>query len=152
MTAAPAFADWLAICNVKAAYCRLLDTKQWDAWGQLFTPKCHFDTTGSGGSVVEGRATMVAFVRGTLAEAKTAHQVHSPEIVFDGADAADVVWAMQDRVIKDSFDLTGFGHYHERYVRTQDGWQIASQMLTRLILDVQPITAEGSDKGALAEG
>lgn len=135
---APDFADWLAICNLKAAYCRLLDTKQWDAWEQLFTPDCHFDTTGSGGTVVEGRAAMAGFVRESLSDAKTAHQVHSPEVVFDGPDAADVVWAMQDRVIKDSFDLTGFGHYHERCVRTPDGWRIASQSLTRLILDIKP--------------
>lgn len=135
---APDFADWLAICNLKAAYCRLLDTKQWDAWEQLFTPDCRFDTTGSGGAVVEGRTAMAGFVRESLADAKTAHQIHSPEIIFDGSDAADVVWAMQDRVIKETFDLTGFGHYHERCVRTREGWRIASQSLTRLILDIKP--------------
>jgi hypothetical protein len=138
MAGAPDFADWLAICNLKAQYCRLLDTKQWDDWAQLFTPDCRFDTTGSGGAVVEGSAAMVGFVRESLADARTAHQVHSPEITFDGLDAADVIWAMQDRVIKDSFDLTGFGHYRERCVRTADGWRIASQALTRLILDIQP--------------
>lgn len=137
MAAAPDFADWLAICNVKADYCRLLDTKQWDAWAQLFTQDCGFDTTQSGGSIVEGRDAMVGFVRASLADAKTAHQVHSPQMTFDGPDAADVIWAMQDRVIKDTFDLTGFGHYHERYVRTAEGWRIAAQTLTRLILDIQ---------------
>jgi hypothetical protein len=137
------FADWLAICNLKARYCRLLDTKRWDAWAALFTPDCRFDTTGSGGTVVEGSAAMVAFVRESLAEAKTAHQVHSPEITFDGPDAADVIWAMQDRVIKDTFDLTGFGHYRERCVRTAEGWRIASQELTRLILDIQPVGEVG---------
>ena len=133
----PNFSDWLAICNVKAAYCRLLDTKQWEAWGQLFTADCHFDTTGSGGSVVEGRDAMVAFVSTSLAHAKTAHQIHSPEMTFDGSDAADVIWAMQDRVANDTFSLTGYGHYHERYVRTAQGWQISAQKLTRLVLDIE---------------
>jgi hypothetical protein len=137
MAPAPRFDDWLAICNLKAAYCRLLDTKQWEAWEQLFTPDCHFDTTGSGGSVVEGSAAMAVFVRQSLATAKTAHQVHSPEMTFDGPDTVDVVWAMQDRVVKDAFDLTGYGHYHERCVRTNAGWRIASQSLTRLMVDIR---------------
>ena len=134
----PDFADWRAICNVKADYCRLLDTKQWDAWAELFTPDCVFDTTDSGGTKVEGAAQMVGFVRESLAGAKTTHHVHQPQMTFDGPDAADVVWAMQDRVIKDTFDLSGTGHYHERFVRTPQGWRIASQTLTRLILDINP--------------
>lgn len=136
MTDAPAFADWLAICNLKAAYCRLLDTKDWAGWEQLFTEDCVFDTTGSGGSVIEGRAAMAAFVSQSLATAKTAHQVHAPEMTFDGPDAVDVIWAMQDRVGKDEWALTGYGHYHERCVRTQDGWKIASQKLTRLVVEM----------------
>ncbi len=31
--------------------------------------------------------------------------------------------------------LTGYGHYHERYVRTAEGWRIAAQKLTRLQMD-----------------
>ena len=71
----------------------------------------------------------------SLADAKTAHQIHSPQITVDG-DRADVVWAMQDRVVKDSFALTGYGHYHETCVRTADGWKIAHQTLTRLIVEM----------------
>ena len=134
--ATPDFVDWLAICNLKADYCRLLDTKRWDEWGQLFTEDCRFDTTDSGGSVIEGRAAMLDFVSASLRAAKTAHQVHSPQMTFHGSDAADVIWAMQDRIIKDTLDLTGYGHYHERYIRTAEGWRIASQRLTRLILQI----------------
>lgn len=133
----PDFADWLAICNLKAEYCRLLDTKQWDAWKLLYTEDCRSDTVEAGGIVIDGRDAVVAYVSESLADAKTAHQVHSPQITFDGPDAVDVIWAMQDRVIKDTFDLTGFGHYHERYVRNAEGWRIASLKLTRLILDIQ---------------
>ncbi len=31
--------------------------------------------------------------------------------------------------------LTGWEHYHERYVRTAEGWRIAEQKLTRLHMD-----------------
>ena len=36
MPKTPEFADWLAIANLKAAYCRLLDTKDWQGWGELW--------------------------------------------------------------------------------------------------------------------
>lgn len=136
MNGTPEFADWVAICNLKAAYCRLLDTKDWENWKQLFTEDCVIDTTGSGGTVERGRDRFVGVVSNSLATAKTAHQIHSPEITVDG-DVAHVVWAMQDRVMKDEFSLTGYGHYHETCVRTWDGWKIAEQKLTRLILEVE---------------
>jgi hypothetical protein len=44
----PDFADWLAICNTKADYCRLLDTKQWEAWSQVFTEDVVVDVPESG--------------------------------------------------------------------------------------------------------
>ena len=129
------FEDWLAICNLKAAYCRLLDTKDWDGWGQLFTEDFELDVTGSGGQLVRGRDAVVASVRSAIETAKTAHQVHFPEITIDG-DEATAIWPMQDRVVWDeSRALTGYGHYHERYVRTAEGWRIAAQKLTRLQMD-----------------
>lgn len=137
MTNSLEFADWLAICNLKADYCRLLDTKDWAGWKALFTEDCVVDTRPAGGTLEEGRDRFVGMVSAALATAKTAHQVHSPQITLDG-DSAKVIWAMQDRVIKDTFALTGYGHYHETYVRTAEGWKIAGQTLTRLIVEMDP--------------
>lgn len=141
MATQPDFADWLAIANVKAAYCRLLDTKDWDGWGQLFTEDFLLDVTGSGGEVIRGRDAVVTSVRGSIDSAQTCHQVHSPEMRFEG-DTAHVVWAMQDRVVWPGVRaLTGWGHYHERYVRTAEGWRIAEQKLTRLFLEFDDLPA-----------
>lgn len=136
MTDTPDFADWLAICNLKAAYCRLLDTQDWDAWKTLFTDDVHVDTTDSGGTVTDDLATYASATAKSLEHAKTAHQVHSPEIVIDG-DRAEAVWAMQDRVVWEGRSLTGYGHYREKYVRTDAGWKIASLVLTRLHMDFE---------------
>ncbi|MEZ5744108.1 MAG: nuclear transport factor 2 family protein [Sphingomonadaceae bacterium] len=133
--ASPAFEDWLAICNLKAAYCRLLDTKDWAAWRELFIADVHVDTTGSGGTVTDDLETYASATAQSLEHAKTAHQVHSPEIEIDG-DEARATWAMQDRVVWDGRSLTGYGHYRETYVRTADGWKIASLVLTRLHMDM----------------
>lgn len=134
MATQPEFADWLAICNLKADYCRLLDTKDWEGWKSLFTEDCVIDTRGSGGTLEHGRDAFVASVRKSIETAQTAHQVHTPQITLEG-DEAHGIWAMQDRVKKEEWGLTGYGHYEERYVRTKDGWKIAKQSLTRLIME-----------------
>jgi hypothetical protein len=133
--------DRIAICELKARYCRLLDTKQWDDWADLFTDDFVLDTSAAGGPPpITGPTAALAMVRGMLETAITVHQVHQPEISFDG-DSAQAIWAMQDRLVfGDGTRLSGFGHYTERYVRQGDHWKIASSALTRLHLDVTPPT------------
>lgn len=135
MTKEPLFSDWLAICNLKAAYCRLLDVKDWEGWAQLFTEDVEVDVRGSGGTLEKGRDAFVTSVRGSIETTKTCHQVHSPEIVIEG-DKATAIWAMQDRLIwDDGRTMTGFGHYHEHYLKQDGRWRITRQTLTRLIME-----------------
>lgn len=129
------FVDWLAICNVKAAYCRLLDAKDWDGWAQLFTEDVIVDTTDSGGEITRDRDSFVQSVSASLDGVKTAHQIHAPEIRIEG-DEAHVTWAMQDRLCwSEERTMTGYGHYIERYRRDDGVWRIAEQKLTRLIVE-----------------
>ena len=137
-------ADYLAICETKARYCRTLDTQDWDGYADVFTEDLVLDTTPAGGYMTHGRDEALRMIRASLEGASTAHQVHSPEIRFEG-DAADVIWAMQDRVVwpperaarMGNLGHTGYGQYHERYVKCVDGrWRIANQRLTRLHVDV----------------
>ena len=136
---APRFEDWLAICNLKARYCRCLDTKNWDGYAVLFTADFVLDTTGSGGQRIEGREAAVAYVRSSIsADTITTHHVHTPEIEVDG-DQATGIWAMQDRNIWPSGrKLLGFGHYHERYRRVEGEWLIAESHLTRINMELSP--------------
>jgi hypothetical protein len=113
----------------------LLDTKDWEGWGQVWAEDAVQDVTGSGGDIFHGREAIVAATRGSIETAKTAHQVHFPEIEIDG-DTATGIWPMQDRVVwGEDRALTGYGHYHERYVRRGGNWQIAELKLTRLQMD-----------------
>lgn len=137
MTGAPDFADWLAVANLKARYCRYLDTKDWAGFAGLFTEDVVIDTTASGGPRMEGREAAIASIRASLDSAVTTHHVHTPEIEIDG-DEARVVWAMQDRLTWPSGrKMDGAGHYHERYVRQGGAWKIAESRLTRLFVDMQ---------------
>ena len=135
----PSQDDRTAICELKARYCRLLDTKQWAAWAELFTPDFVLDTSEAGGPPpISGRSEAIFMVRQTIETAHTAHQVHTPEITING-DSATGIWAMQDRVIFETgFALTGYGHYTETYARQDGMWRIASSKLTRLLIDMTP--------------
>lgn len=134
--------DWIAICNAKARYCRTLDTKDWDGFRDMFTEDYELDVSdGTGMPVIKGRDEAMAQVKGSILTAKTAHQVHTPEITLNG-DEAHAIFAMQDRVVwGPDRALTGYGHYHERWVRRNGEWKIATLKLTRLHMDIQSLPA-----------
>jgi SnoaL-like domain len=135
--------DRLAIYELKARYCRTLDTKDWGAFRDLFTQTYELDVSQeSGVAVIKGRDEAMELIQSHILNATTAHQVHSPEIKIDG-DEAHGIWAMQDRVIfgPNRPSITGYGHYHERYVRQNGQWKIAALKLTRLHIDVHQSSA-----------
>lgn len=128
-----------AIKQLKARYCRLLDTKQWDAWRELFTDDFVSDTSQSGGQVIAGADEFVAFVRRNLGKPSqpTVHQVHAPEIELIAATEATGVWALNDVVrLAPGLNLNGYGHYHETYVKVDGRWRIKTSTLTRLREDI----------------
>src|ERR1700757_2773061 len=91
--------DRLAILELKARYCRLMDTKQWDAWRELFTEDYVLDVSAAGGGpAIHGREAAMASVLSSIRDAVTAHQVHFPEITLNG-DEALAIFPMQDRVL-----------------------------------------------------
>lgn len=134
------------IGELKARYCRLMDTKKWDEWGEVFAVDADLDTSEDvtpdiGDAKISGRAVIVEQVSRLVGQAATVHHVHSPEIEFTGPDAARGVWAMEDFVawhdgvvspIDPLRKMQGFGHYHETYVRRDGHWYIRSTKLTRL--------------------
>ena len=83
-------ADIESIKQLKARYCRFLDTKDWVAWRGIFTDDFVSDTSEAGGKVIAGADDFVAFVRKNLARPSqpTAHQVHTPEIEVTSATTA----------------------------------------------------------------
>jgi hypothetical protein len=135
--------DIEAIKQLKAKYTRLVDAKEWDAWGQLFVEDCLLHTDGG---PTEGRERVVAGVSRALAEAKTVHRLHTPEISLTGLDSASAIWPMTDYVTGvfngASMVIRGYGHYHEDYLRTAEGWRVKSSRLIRQRVDVSPGPSE----------
>ena len=128
-----------AIKQLKARYCRHLDTKDWTAWRALFTDDFVSDTSQAGGTFIAGADDFVAFTRKNIGKPTqpTAHQVHAPEIELLSPTSARGVWALQDVVrFALGLNLVGYGHYHETYEKTAGQWRIKSSKLTRLREDI----------------
>lgn len=126
-----------AIKQLKARYCRFLDTKDWDSWRSLFADDFHSDTAGAGGKVIDGADEFVAFTRKSLGDRATVHQVHAPEIELISPAAATAVWALEDVVrLAPGVNLRGYGHYTESYAKVDGRWLITASTLTRLREDI----------------
>lgn len=126
--------DIEAIKHLRGRYSRAIDTKDWGTFAGSLAEDARLS---SEGGEHEGRDAIVAAVSGALATATTVHHQHTPEIELIGPDSATGIWAMEDVVRIGDFDLHGYGHYTEEYVRTPDGWKIQSSTLTRLRVDTE---------------
>jgi len=131
--------DIEAIKQLKARYTRLVDAKDWEAWGQLFTEDGHLHTDGG---PIEGRDNVVAGISKALADAVTVHRLHPPEITLTGPDTASAIWPMTDYVTGTfggrALIIRGYGHYHEDYLRTPDGWRFKRSRLIRQRVETTP--------------
>ena len=130
------------IRTLQARYWRLMDTKQWSALEDLFAPDARMSFPGDRGGEAAGARACVDFIRERVGTARTVHHGHMPEITFESSAEASGVWAMEDIVewpegepFRGMAKIHGWGHYHNRYVRTDDGWRIALTRVTRLRLE-----------------
>lgn len=137
------------IKQLKARYFRLMDTKQWDEWADVFTEDCTMWVADQPDVTYTSRDEFVAAVSNILADAVTTHHGHMPEITIDPPDGDEAdhrgstargVWAMFDYVQIPTpgggIGLQGYGHYRETYRREADGrWRISSLRLERLRID-----------------
>lgn len=129
------------IKKLKARYCRLLDTKDWDGYANLFTRNATLNVDMAVSTMgreprpipeVRGRADIRVAIPRTLDTATTVHQCHTPEIELTSATTATGIWAMEDIVEKPESHLNGQGHYRETYAVEDGEWRIASLHLTRI--------------------
>jgi hypothetical protein len=135
-----------AIRQLKARYCRFLDTKDAESWRSVFTTDVLFrlDMAVSTGGAdpmtappVQGVDNFVPMVMASLENAATMHHCHTPEITLTSTTTATGIWAMEDWIIfGDGRELHGAGHYRETYQKREGAWRIKSLHLTRTILRI----------------
>ena len=137
-----------AIRQLKARYCRFVDTKQWRQLEKLFTPDARLEGFGS---VPDGSnpAHFVDGVSKRLGQATTIHHVQAPEITLVGPETARGIWSMMDHVEFPADQQPpgspidrgwiGWGYYEEEYVRTNDNWLISYMRLARQRMEDLPV-------------
>lgn len=131
--------------RAKARYCRFVDTKRWDDFHGLFivAPKIRvFDPEGNSIAEFDTRDAFVTAARTLLDGAQSSHLVHNDEIDLVSTTEVQAIWAMEDMIVISAprpdqpSRLHGYGHYHERWILTPEGWRIASLELQRTILTI----------------
>jgi hypothetical protein len=125
------------IKQLKARYFRHLDTKDWNAWREVFTPDARVEV----GGVVRTPDEFVSVTRAWLGDAVSVHAGYMPEIEITGPDTATGIWAMRDHIAFPENGgaprgMRGYGHYREQYRRVDGGWRIHTATLTRLRVDL----------------
>jgi hypothetical protein len=129
-------ADIEAIHQLKARYFRHMDDKEWDELAKVFTADVEIDMRGEGSVMTTSRDEYMPFIRKTLTGVTTVHHGHMPEITITSPTTAVGIWAMEDKLWWPSGSsinhMHGYGHYHETYEKTAEGWQIKTMRLTRL--------------------
>lgn len=120
------------IKQVKYRYLRAIDTKSWGDLHETLADDVTADygeEGQQGGRMqVTGREHLVEFLRTSLGPAViTDHSVSHPIISVTG-DRATGSWYLQDRVVMTDLQLllVGAAYYTDSYVRTGDGWRIAT--------------------------
>jgi hypothetical protein len=125
-------AETAAIELLKATYFNDVDTKNWIALRQLFTPDAVVDTTGSFGPYFPNRDSFIAFTSLTLSAINTRHQGYDPQIDLTSDTTASAVWTMQDRLsLAGLVTIHGYGHYTDNYEEVDGQWRITYSKLTR---------------------
>jgi uncharacterized protein (TIGR02246 family) len=131
--------DVEAIKQLKARYCRTMDTKDWAGMRQVFADDVVMDTSDAGGDVRSGADDFIVFLQDMIGGAITVHQCHTPEIELTSPTTASGIWAMEDMLrFPDGTELHGYGHYHETYEKRDRTWLITTSKLTRLRVDITP--------------
>jgi len=143
--------DLEEIRQLKFAYLRCLDTKDWDGVAACFVP----DATASyPDQDCADRAAILEFLTASLVPALvTMHHGHHPEIHVDG-DEAHGTWYLHDRVYAPAHDfaLEGAALHEDRYVRTHDGWRMAHTGYERIFETTTSTAGLTIKQGARSRG
>jgi hypothetical protein len=122
------------IKQLKARYCRLIDTRDYDALASVFCKDVEF-VMGEAG-VAHGRELLIGWLREVLANVTTIHHGHGHEVTIDSATEAHGIQAFEDYARSGGIEIAhGAGLYTEVY-RVEDGaWRIAEIKQSRFFLD-----------------
>jgi hypothetical protein len=124
-------ADRIEIDDVLTRYATAIDSRRWDLLDDVFTPDATVDYRAAGG--IEGTyAEFKAWVAEVLPMfEQTQHLVVNREVIVRDDEAvshAQFINPNRLTIKGETWLFTCGGAYHDRFVRTADGWRIARRV------------------------
>ncbi|KAL4781770.1 hypothetical protein BJX76DRAFT_369614 [Aspergillus varians] len=136
----------------KSQYCRLLDTHDWKAWGELFLPTATATFNNPDGSIMtenntalsfDSRHAMVSFFSKVFDALQTTHVVGAGELTRVSEDEVRAIWPATyhaaSQGVAGGWTGTGGGQYHEVWKRVEGEWFIGEFRLVRSYWKVQSL-------------
>jgi hypothetical protein len=137
--------DRLEIQDLMVRYSYAIDSRDWDALDDVFTPDAHIDYSVFGGSVGDLPATKAFLAEAMPMFTTLQHMVSGTTIAFHGADSPDTADAKTQchnpMTMGDTEkpDLMFCGlWYVDQLVRTPDGWRIKQRVEESVYMRVFP--------------
>lgn len=115
--------DRLKIREVRSAYGRAVDQKDWERATDIFTDDAiveYRDGTLRGGQEV------FEYWRDNVDYEYSMHTMQMPELAVEGDTATGQWYLLLYYVAADGTDGFAFGWYEDEYRRTADGWKISA--------------------------
>jgi hypothetical protein len=138
MTDVNDLADRMAIIELTAAYCWALDSRDWDALDEVFTPGATADL----GADLAGLDAIKDRVRAALGPLDASqHLIGTHHVRVDGDRATCRCYLQAQHVrsgVEGGHTFVFGGRYEDELVRTPAGWRIARRDLIRMWTDGNP--------------
>ncbi|WP_420749003.1 nuclear transport factor 2 family protein [Rhodococcus sp. O3] len=120
--------DVVAIAGLTARYALVVDDHDMDGLADLYAPDAKL--VGLSGTL-HGRDAIVAYVRSTLEtyDGASIHTPHPGVVDFTGENTARGVVPSHVEYAQGGVQYVLALRYHDRYVRSDDGWRFAERRL-----------------------
>ncbi len=143
--------DLEEIRQLKYAYLRCVDTKDWDGVTACFVPEA--TATYPTRNCADRDAILSFLTESLVPDLVTMHHGHHPEIRVDGEKATGT-WYLHDQVYAPAYDyaLEGAALYEDRYVRTPEGWRMTHTGYERIFESTRTTTGLTIKQGARSRG
>ncbi|GJM39048.1 MAG: hypothetical protein DHS20C19_24150 [Acidimicrobiales bacterium] len=140
MTGALDLADRQALTDLVARYALAVDTRDFADLHQVFVPDATLDT---GRAVRTGMDQITDAMQGLLRYESTSHLLGQQVVQPTDDGATGITYCTAHHLTVDGdlrTDTVMQIHYHDRYVRTDDGWRIVTRRLDVRWRDTQPVS------------
>ena len=132
--------DRLEIQDLMTRYSYAIDTRNWDALDNVFTPDAHIDYSVFGGSVGNLEETKKFLGEAMPMFSTLQHMVSGTTIAFTGDDSADTKTQCHNPMTMGDAEhpalmVCGLW-YVDKLVRTADGWRIKERVEEKVYMKV----------------